>query len=102
MKTYDTLSEAINDLVKRGYIFNFNVKSDCLECVENHLKMHPDDFEVDEIHRFEGMNDPGDSNILYALSSATHQIKGLLVNAYGVYSDSYSAKLAAKLEIHHL
>lgn len=99
MQAYDTLSAAINGLIKRGYTFNFNLRNDCLECVENQLKLHPEDFEIDEVYRFEGMTDPGDSSILYAISSDTHDLKGLLVNAYGLYADTYSAELVAKLHI---
>lgn len=97
MKTYDTLSEAVNDLVKRGYISNFNIKKDSLTCIENEINLHPDDFEIDEVHRFEGNTDPGDENVLYAISSVKFQMKGLLVNAFGMYSDSFSAELIEKL-----
>src|SRR5688572_19114591 len=98
MKTYRTLSEAVNSLIKQGYTYDFNLKTDCLECRENNQILRPSEFEIDEIHRFEGMNDPGDSNILYAISSRDHQLKGLLVNAYGVYSDSFSAEMVSKLK----
>ena len=97
MKTYDTLSEAVNDLVKRGYISNFNIKKDSLTCIENEINLHPDDFEIDEVHRFEGNTDPGDENVLYAISSVKYKMKGLLVNAFGMYSDSFSAELIEKL-----
>lgn len=97
MKTYDTLSEAVNDLVKRGYISNFNIKKDSLTCIENEINLHPDDFEIDEVHRFEGNTDPGDENVLYAISSVKYQMKGLLVNAFGMYSDSFSAEIIEKL-----
>ncbi len=100
MKNYDTLSEAINDLVLQGYTANFNLKEDCIEDLDTDIPLHPEDFEIDEIHRFEGSTDPEDESILYAISSTTHDVKGLLVNAYGVYADVYSAKLAAKLHIH--
>ena len=97
MKTYDTLSEAVNDLVKRGYISNFNIKKDSLTSIENEINLHPDDFEIDEVHRFEGNTDPGDENVLYAISSVKYQMKGLLVNAFGMYSDSFSGELIEKL-----
>ena len=97
MKTYDTLSEAVNDLVKRGYISNFNIKKDSLTCIENEINLHPADFEIDEVHRFEGNTDPGDENVLYAISSVKYQMKGLLVNAFGMYSDSFSGELIEKL-----
>jgi hypothetical protein len=37
MKSYNTLTEAINDLSRQGYTYNFNLKHDCLECAENQL-----------------------------------------------------------------
>jgi len=96
MKTYDTLSEAVNDLIKRGYGYNFNIKRDCITCLENDINLQPEEFEIDEIHRFEGMTDPGDENILFAISSAQYNLKGTLVNAFGVYADTASAELVVQ------
>lgn len=56
MRTYTTLSEAINDLAKRGYTANFNIKNDCIECGEDRLRFYPDEFEIDEVHRFQEMS----------------------------------------------
>ncbi len=97
MQTYDTLSEAVNDLVRRGYGFNFNIKKNYIECLENGIHLQPDEFKIDEVYRFEGMTDPGDEDILFAISSAQHHLKGTLVNAFGVYADTASAELIAKL-----
>jgi len=99
MKNYRTLSEAVNSLVKQGYTYNFNLKEDCIECKENKATLRPSEFEIDGIYRFEGMNDPGDSNILYAISSRDEKLKGLLVNAYGAYSDTFSAEIVSKLQL---
>jgi len=101
MKPYETLSEAINDLTKRGYVFNFNLKQDCIECVENNINLHPDEFEIDEVYRFQEMSDVGDENILYAISSPKNNVKGILVNAFGIYAETASAELVAKLSKHH-
>ena len=100
MKNYDTLSEAVNDLVSRGYVYNFNLKNDCITCVENEINIHPEDFNIDEVHRFEGNTDPGDENVLFAISSDKNNIKGLLVNAFGMYADSFSSDLMSKLNKH--
>ena len=97
MKVYETLSEAINDLTKRGYTLNFNLKRDRIECAENKINLQPDEFEIDEVHRFQEMSDVGDENILYAISSHKNNMKGILVNAFGIYADTASAELAAKL-----
>lgn len=99
MKSYTTLSEAINDLTKRGYTFNFNIKDDCIECVENKTPLQPDEFEIDEVHRFQEMSDVDNESILYAISSTQNTVKGLLVNAYSIYADSASTALVAKLSL---
>ncbi len=99
MKTHTTLSEAINDLTKRGYTHNFNIHHDCIECAEINVQLRPDEFEIDEVHRFQEMSDVDDESILFAISSKQKNIKGLVVNAYGMYSDSASAALVAKLSM---
>ena len=97
MKVYETLSQAITDLTNRGYTFNFNIKYDCIECVENKIQLKPDEFEIDEVHRFQEMSDVDNESILYAISSTQNNVKGLLVNAYSIYADTASAELIAKL-----
>ncbi|MBL1232556.1 MAG: phosphoribosylpyrophosphate synthetase [Vicingaceae bacterium] len=99
MKTYITLSEAINDLTKKGYTVNFNIKQDCIECAENNLQLQPDEFEIDEVYRFQEMSDVDNESILYAISSTNKNVKGLLVNAYSIYADTASTKLIEKLNI---
>lgn len=99
MKQFDTLVEALQDLTSRGYTLNFNIDQDCLACPVPSLKLYPQDFEVTEFYRFEGPTDPADAAIVYAIEGH-NGTKGVLVNAYGVYSDPASAALMAKLHIH--
>lgn len=98
MGKYNTLSEAINDLTSKGYTFNFNIKKDCIECTENKAQLQPDEFEIDRIYRFQEMSDVDNESILYAISSKQNNLKGLLVSAYGMYADTASTKLIAKLK----
>lgn len=98
MYSYNTLSEALNDLVNRGYTHNFNIERDCIICKNIELKLNPDDFVISEYYRFEGESNPDDSEIVYAITS-NNGIKGTLVNAYGIYSDEISDKLISKLKI---
>lgn len=97
MKIYTTLSEAINDLTNKGYTINFNIKNNCIMCAEHDIQMQPDEFEIDQVLRFQEMSDVDNESILYAISSTQTNIKGLLVNAYGMYADTASAKLIEKL-----
>jgi hypothetical protein len=96
MKNYDTLSEAVNDLVKRGYTYDFNLKPECLECPSLELGFYPEDFKVDEFYRFEGMSSTDDNSIVYAISSKKG-IKGTLIDAYGIYSENISEEMRKKL-----
>lgn len=97
--SYDTESQAINGLVKRGYTANFSIltEKECLICHSPSLELSPDDFEIDEIYRFEGMTNPGDESIVFGISSDKYQIKGVVVNAYGVYADLAKSKIVRKL-----
>lgn len=97
MNRYKTLSEAVNDLTKKGYTHNFNMKEDCIECATLNLKLQPEEFEIDEKHRFEEMSDMDSESVVYAISSKDDDVKGLLVNAYGTYADYASFKLVQKL-----
>jgi len=98
MKNFETLSEAIADLSMRGYTNDFNLHPEWIECPPLNLRFGPTDFHVDEVHRFEGLNDPDDSSILFAIQS-TAGVKGLLVDAYGAYADSLSSEMAKRLTI---
>ncbi len=98
MRSYETLSEAVNDLIKRGYTHNFNIACDAIECSSIDLKLHPEDFEINEFYRFEGDSNPDDEEVVYAITSKDG-IKGILVNAYGAYSDEMSNELIGKLKI---
>ncbi|SFD75004.1 hypothetical protein SAMN05518672_10356 [Chitinophaga sp. CF118] len=96
---FDTVTESINWLMALGYEHDFNLDNDCL-CYENgKKKLTPEQFQIDKVFRFEGMTDPGDENIVYAISSNDHTIKGILVSAFGMYSDSVSDEMVRKLSI---
>jgi hypothetical protein len=99
MFTYETVSEAVNDLSKRGYTDNLRMGNECLHCDEKGLQLNPKEFQIDEVYRFEGITDPADETIIYAISSNDDNVKGTLVNAYGAYADSASEDLVEKLKI---
>ena len=99
MKIYETVSEAVKGLSKAGYNYNFNILNDCICCEPEKISLNANEFEIDEVHRFEGETDPADQAIVYAISASNGSVKGLLVNAYGVYADSISADLVNKLSV---
>ena len=85
MYSYNTLVEAINDLKKRGYTFDFNLQTDCIHCPEFNESFKTDQFEIQEHYRFEGASDPGDLSEVYAVET-TSGLKGLITDAVGIYS----------------
>ncbi len=100
--SYITLSEAVNDLAKRGYTTDFLLQSekDCLICHNNTMELSPEDFVIDEVHRFEGMTDPADESIVYAISSEKYGVKGIVINSFGADFGYRSSKLVEHLRRH--
>lgn len=97
MHTYDTVTAAVNGLKKRGFDIDFNLEENCIVCHQD--KFDPKDFEIVEVYRFEGNTDPADEAVVYGIESK-NGLKGVLVNAYGPYSDTMSSEMARKLQIH--
>ncbi|CAN5138787.1 hypothetical protein BH09BAC3_BH09BAC3_32080 [soil metagenome] len=98
MKAYATSTEAMIALKKKGYTADFNLHPEWIVCSSLDLKLKPEEFHVDELIRFEGMNNPDDSEVLFAISSSKG-VKGLLIDAYGAYSDSLSPEMVGKLRV---
>lgn len=97
-ESFGTLSETINGLIKLGYSYDFNIDQDCLICHQTNTILQPEDFQIEKIYRFEGATNPDDQSILYVISSAKYEIKGTLVNGYGISSDDRTSKLIEKLQ----
>lgn len=101
MATYDTVVQALQGLKASGYTLDLNIDFDQLRCAENGLCLNPNEFEVTEVHRFEGDTNPSDEDVVYAIASKDGQYKGTLTSAYGLYADSVSTEMLQKLSFHH-
>ncbi len=98
-RNFDTLSQAMSILREEGYVEDFNLKQNCIECRNGEYKIFHDEFKIDEYFRFEEMSDPADSSILYAISSARYKLKGQLINGYGIYSVDITDKMLESLKV---
>lgn len=98
MEYYDNLIEAINGLKEQGYVEDFNLKQNCLECRNGQYKVFHNEFEIDKYQGFEGDTDPSESSIIYAISSPKYDLKGILINGYGIYSEPITDEMLAKLK----
>jgi hypothetical protein len=100
MDNYDTVTEALAGLKVKGYTLDFNIAFDKIICPDNNFTLHPDEFEITEVYRFEGPTDPGDEEVVYAVSSKNGTMKGVITSAYGPYADSISTDMIKKLSMH--
>ena len=101
MESYDTVVAAINGLKAKGYTTNFNIAFDKLMCSENKTCLNPNEFEIVEVHRFEGNSNPADEDVVYAVESINGNIKGVITSAFGMYADNTSTEMIRKLSMHH-
>lgn len=95
---YPTLSVAVDALEKQGFTEDFSLAADHLNCAALGLQFHPEDFEIVQYYRFEGMTNPEDMSVVYAIESK-NGIRGLLIDAYGTYAETLSAGLLEKLRL---
>jgi hypothetical protein len=100
MFTYDTVSQAVNGLKKRGYVIDFNLEPDSITCRQTPITLLPSEFEITEVYRFEGNSDPADEAIVYAIESK-HGHKGVLVNGFGISSDTVGDEMIKKLSTNY-
>ena len=94
---YKTVSVALEELRRQGFITDFNLDENCLVC--NDEKFSAEDFEIVDVYRYEGNSDPADEAAVYALQSKSG-VKGVLVTGYGISADPRSAEILTKLHSH--
>ena len=99
MHAYDTLLDALNGLKKRGYTIDFNLAFDHVKCVDTGVCLSPSEFEITEYYRFEGISNPADSSVVYAIAAKDGSPKGALVTGYGMYSERLNEEMLQKLKI---
>ena len=99
-ESYSTLSETITGLKNDGYVTDFNIREERIVSHHTNTALLPEDFMIDRVYRFEGESDPEDQSVLYAISSSKFNMKGILVNGYGISADAATDAIIAKLKTH--
>ena len=96
----DTLSQRMNDLKNKGYREEFKISGNSLTTSDGTHSFSPKQININEHFRFEGESDPADMTVLYAVETDSG-IKGLLIDAFGLYSDPEDALFMQKIrELH--
>ncbi|MEY3678361.1 MAG: hypothetical protein RI924_502 [Bacteroidota bacterium] len=97
-KNYQSILEAVSDLEGRGYDYNYQYKEGMLHCDRSKSTYCPADLLITEVYRFEGMSDPTDNSVVYAIESKDGS-KGVLVDAYGTYSDDAKSRFLEQIPV---
>src|SRR5439155_10566575 len=79
-----TLAGAIDQFVRDGFTANLSVVGNRLRGAATQTTFGAEDIVIREYRRFEGISDPDDMAIVYAIE-AKGGVRGTLVDAYGVY-----------------
>ncbi|HUG36815.1 MAG TPA: hypothetical protein VML54_07680 [Candidatus Limnocylindrales bacterium] len=83
---YGTVAEAVDGLTSRGFVEHFRIADGYLQGLETGETFRASDVIIREYHRFEGVSDPDDMAIVYAVET-TDGVRGTLTDAFGVYAD---------------
>ncbi|GAA0873188.1 hypothetical protein GCM10009117_23350 [Gangjinia marincola] len=95
-----TLSGKMNELKKQGYTLEFDIKDNAIHTVDKSHTFAADEFTIDHVYRFEGLANPADNSILYAVTTTTDK-KGLIIGPYGTYGEEVGDKIIQKLKERH-
>jgi len=95
---YQTLSEASKALSQEGFTSPLDIHN-ANEATLNDRRYLAKDLLITEFHRFEGVSNPADSSVIYAVEAKEGQDKGTIIDAYGADSDKSEAEFIRNLEI---
>ena len=86
---YATVSEALEELNKKGFIHDFNLQ-------DENIKKNPHNYEIEHVYRYEGDTDPGEEAVVYGITSNSGE-RGVYVAGFSANSESEAATVLAKL-----
>ena len=97
MKDFESLTGAIQALRENGFKEDFHLEENGICLKRTGEVFPPEKFKIERYHRFEGPSNPGDNSIVYAITANEGQVKGTLVDGYGIYSNPLSREMVQKL-----
>lgn len=86
---YLSVSEALDELKELGFTYDYNINQ------EDIIKK-PADHQVHHVYRYEGNSDPGDSSIVYGITSTSGK-KGVFVAGFSAKTNNEAVLVLAKL-----
>jgi hypothetical protein len=92
--------KVINKLEAEGYTDQFRVENKRLQSLTDSKKKYKaNEIKAVNFYRYEGITDPDDMSIIYAIETNDGR-KGTLVDAYGRYADEETGAFMQDVEIH--
>ncbi len=95
---YRSVEEALTGLARRGFDTNFEYLDRGFTAVESGRTFEADELTIVEHHRFEGVSDPDDESIVYAIESRDGT-RGVLVDAFGTYASPGLGEFLRKVHV---
>lgn len=92
------LEKCLDKLESEGYTDQYKVEKGKLCDLTNNKKYKPKDVKAVNFYRFEGISNPDDMSILYAIETSDGR-RGTLVDAYGFYSDDETGEFINQVEV---
>ncbi|HVR85078.1 MAG TPA: hypothetical protein VMU54_12250 [Planctomycetota bacterium] len=91
------MAEVVDRLTKAGYDDVFHGETGGIRGGRSGLLHAPEDLEIRQIERFEGISNPEDETIVLALVCKAHGCRGTYVAPYGKDMSSTDASLISRI-----
>lgn len=75
-----SFDDALHNLQKTGYTYNFIKLNQYIYCTDKNLNFKSHELTITEKFRYENKYDPSLNNVLYAIEAPEFGLKGFLVN----------------------
>lgn len=92
------MAALINKLTVDGYVDQFRVEKGKLVSMDDKKSFKPKDIKAANFYRFEGISNPDDMSIIYAIETNDGH-KGTLTDAYGRYADEEVGKFMQDVDV---
>lgn len=92
------MEKCLRNLEAQGFTNHYRVEKSKLYDISNDKKYKAKDVKAVNFYRFEGISDPEDMSILYAIETSDG-CKGTLVDSYGLYADDDTSAFMQEVEV---
>ena len=99
LNRYTSVAHATQGLRRRGFKDEFKLLQDNkMQNLQNGKTYRPDQMSIVEYHRFEGMSNPSDMSIVFAVEAEDGR-KGIVISSYGAYANMALVEFMDKVKI---